>query len=83
MSVSTVAVQGNLLPSQNIFSEVQSIHDTGVYYGGSEQEPNISPCAVAEVRVASPTHEWALDSQHVHCLHNVTRSHCRSEQRSK
>ena len=49
-----MVVQGNLLPSQNIFSEVQSIHDTGVYYGGGSGEPEtaISTCTVGELEVS-------------------------------
>ena len=70
--VSTVAAvqqAGNLLPSQNIFSEVQSIHDTGVYYGGGEQEPAISPCTVADV--SSRARPPRVGVRHVYSLHNT------------
>ena len=66
MSVSTVVVQGNLLPSQNIFSEVQSIHDTGVYYGGGSGEPEtaISTCTVGELEVSLCAQACMLACRH-------------------
>lgn len=54
MSVSTVTISSNnLLPSQNIFCEVQSIHDTGIFFGNSDDPTPFSDTLEEPISLAS------------------------------
>ncbi len=49
MAASLLAMKtSSLLPSQSIFNEIQSIHDTGFFH---EMESGAKDCGVAVVRI--------------------------------
>ena len=72
MSVSTVTIpsNNNLLPSQNIFCEVQTIHDTGIFFGNSDDPAPFGDTTVSEVCDATRLHHHAKRGALSHCLRN-------------